>query len=316
MLAIHHAPASPFDPAPQRLAVWYDLMTPSAAEVAEVEQLTGLDLPSFAEMQEIEVSSRLGQQGDALAMTAIVMARAETDHPVAAAVTFIVSPTALVTVRYTDPRPFETFSQRLSKTPTLCAASDIAFVMLMEAIVDRIADVLEATSAQIDAVGRTVFDRADRARDGDRHEEALQRIGRAGTLLSHLSESIVSLGRVVGYFSSVAAPWLHKETKPHLKTIGRDLKSLNDQIGFLSHKTNFLLDATLGLISIEQNTIIKIFTIAAVTFMPPTLVASIYGMNYAHMPELDWTFGYPMAIGLMLLSAALPIAYFRRRGWL
>ncbi|MDX2102975.1 MAG: magnesium and cobalt transport protein CorA [Alphaproteobacteria bacterium] len=319
MLVVHAAP-----PHPTRVvgattpgaAVWFDLLDPTPQEIAHVEAETGLDLPSREDMQEIEVSSRLAQQGDALLMTATVMSKADSDTPEASAITFLVAPAALVTLRYSDPKPFATFRQRLQRNPALAANSDLVFVALMETIVDRIADVLESISTEIDALARDVFDRSDEAAGSEALEEALQRIGRAGTMLSTLSESIVGLGRAVAFFGSAAAPWLHKETKHHLKPIGRDLKSLNDQVGFLSHKTNFLLDATLGLISIEQNRIIKIFTIAAVTFMPPTLIASIYGMNFAAMPELQWVMGYPMAVALMVLAAALPLVWFRRQGWL
>ncbi|RZI59541.1 MAG: magnesium transporter, partial [Zymomonas sp.] len=101
-----------------------------------------------------------------------------------------------------------------------------------------------------------------------------------------------------------------------VKAMSRDITSLNDFVAFLSNKTTFLLDTTVGMISIEQNAIIKIFSVAAVGFMPPTLVASIYGMNFKIMPELDWQFGYPMAIGLMLISAVLPLIFFRHKNWL
>jgi magnesium transporter len=109
---------------------------------------------------------------------------------------------------------------------------------------------------------------------------------------------------------------MKKDIKARIKTLSRDLGSITDHANFLAGKVNFLLDATLGLINIEQNAIIKIFTVAAVAFLPPTLIASIYGMNFDFMPELKWHYGYLVAIGLMILSAVLPMWYFRRRGWL
>jgi magnesium transporter len=135
-----------------------------------------------------------------------------------------------------------------------------------------------------------------------------------------MRESLVSIGRMGAYMSAVLdAMKQAKEMKDHrarLKILQRDIASLTDHSSFLSSKINFLLDAVLGLINIEQAGIIKIFSVAAVVFLPPTLVASIYGMNFRVMPELEWTYGYPFAIGLMVLSALLPWLYFKRKGWL
>lgn len=132
-----------------------------------------------------------------------------------------------------------------------------------------------------------------------------------------MRDSLTSLQRVAGFLTHAATQTkMGKDTRARIKTLARDVLSLADHATFLSQKISFLLDATLGMISIEQNAIIKIFSVAAVIFLPPTLVASIYGMNFELMPELKWAVGYPFAIGLMIVSAILPYLYFRRRGWL
>ncbi len=309
-----HNCGDPFETLPP--AVWYDLSEPSSAEIRAVERALGLELPRREDMQEIEISSRLYQDGPGLFMTATLMSKVETEQPKSDAITFVVTPAALVTVRYSQPRAFTNFVNWIQRTPAACGASDLAFIGLLEAIVDRAADVLERTSGEIDAIARGIFEAKERAaREGPALQVALQAIGRNGTLISGISESLLSLSRANAFFSA-SATWLHKEAKVRVKTADRDIRSLHDHASFLSQKVNFLLDATLGLINIEQNSIIKIFSVAAVAFLPPTLIASIYGMNFKEFPELSWDYGYPFALLLMVLSAALPFYYFRRRGWL
>lgn len=299
-------------------AVWLDLLDPTPAEILAVQQATRLELPTREEMQEIEVSSRLYEENGALFITATLVSQVESGRPETQAVTFVLSRHALVTIRYADPLPFLAFSQRAQRTPTLLQTSDMTLIGLLEAVVDRLADVLERASADIDRITRAVFDRATprQQRQGPALQDALDGVGRAGALISDVTGSLISLRRAAVFFQTAAAVWLHRDTKGRLKILSRDVAALTEHAGFLSQKANFLLDATLGMINIEQNAIIKIFSVAAVAFLPPTLVASLYGMNFQHMPELAWDYGYPMALVLMALSALLPFLYFRRRGWL
>jgi magnesium transporter len=307
-----HEPAEALPP-----AIWYDLIEPAPAEIRAVETALGVELPRREDMQEIEISSRLYQDGSALFMTATLMSQVETPQPKSDALTFVVTPAALVTLRYSQPLAFTNFANWIQRTPSACSASDLAFIGLFEAIVDRAADVLERTSGEIDMIGRSVFEAKNpKAVQSAELQDALRGIGRNGTLISGISESLLTLSRANAFFTASAATWLHKEAKVRVKTIDRDIRSLHDHATFLSQKVNFMLDATLGLLNIEQNNIIKIFSVAAVAFLPPTLIASIYGMNFKEFPELNWVYGYPFALVLMLLSAALPFYYFRRRGWL
>ena len=155
---------------------------------------------------------------------------------------------------------------------------------------------------------------ADRSRT---YNDILKTIGRKGDLTSKVRESLVSIGRLLLFLANEAdgMRWA-KDMRAQLKAMQRDVQSLSDHATYLTNKITFLLDAMLGVVSLEQNNIIKIFSVAAVVFMPPTLVASIYGMNFKHMPELDWEFGYPIAIVLMLVAAVLPYFFFKWKKWL
>jgi magnesium transporter len=298
-------------------AVWIDLHSPSPDEVAAVATTLGIDVPSREEMEEIEISSRLYAEDGALFMTAVLPSQSDTETPAVRPVSFILRSDQLVTLRYHDPTPFRLFKQRAERTPLGCIAGDAVLVGLLEVIVDRLADILERCGQEIDRLSRGVFKTNAAPIKATDLLETLQAIGRQGDLASNIRNSVITVERLVGFLSAALPPRKgERDLRPRSKTIARDLHSLADHSSFLSQKITFLLDATLGLVNIEQNAIIKIFSVAAVVFLPPTLVASIYGMNFEFMPELAWRFGYPFAIVLMVLSAILPFWYFRRRGWL
>lgn len=301
--------------------VWFDLLNPSAEEDRLVEQSLGVSIPTRDEMEEIELSARLYQEDGAEFMTATTLTSLDGDDPVKSPVTFILKGTVLVTVRYADPKPFAAFISRAQKSNGMpCINGEMVMLGLLESIIDRMADVLERLGNDIDAVSREVFrSKVSNVTKKTRDLQSLiEQIGRKGDFLTVTRESLVSISRLVAYHAALDTPGRgsSKETKQRLKLVQRDAASLGEHASFLSGKINFLLDATLGLINLEQNQIIKIFSVAAVVFLPPTLVASIYGMNFEFMPELKWKIGYPFAIGLMVLSAVMPYLYFKRRGWL
>jgi magnesium transporter len=251
-------------------------------------------------------------------MTATLPAQADSDDPQMAPVTFVLAGERLVTIRYHEPRVFQTFPARAEKVAMGCTNGETVLVALLEAVVDRLADILERAGDDIDRTSRGVFQpsgaKPTRSRD---FQQVLEQIGREDDLTSDIRHGLMTLERVLGFLAHVTTQ--HKSSKDirdRLKTLARDVRSLTDHATFLSQKITFLLDATLGMINIEQNAIIKIFSVAAVVFLPPTLIASIYGMNFETMPELRWLLGYPFAIGLMIASAILPYLYFKRRGWL
>jgi magnesium transporter len=300
--------------------VWIDLLNPTPEEDARVEHFLGNSIPTRDEMQEIELSDRLYHEHGAEFMTMTALSSLDLDEPIKTPVTFILKGTVLVTVRYADSKPFQTYAARAQRPGgTSCAMGELVMLGIVETLVDRTADALERIGDDIDLVSREVFRKKGSATRATRDLQAvIEQIGHKGDLLTKIRESLVSLGRMIAYHSAIDLEQrkLAKESRQRVRLIQRDATALGEHAAFLSGKITFLLDATLGLINLEQNQIIKIFSVAAVVFLPPTLVASIYGMNFSVMPELHLPFGYPLAIGLMILSAIAPYLYFKRRGWL
>ena len=299
--------------------MWLDLYNPTPEDYRYVEQLLSLDLPTREEMQEIEVSARLYQEDGAEFMTITSVSLLESDEPITTPITFVLKGNTLVTVHYAEPKAFANFVARAQKPNAVPVANGENIMMgLIEALLDRMADALERVGTEIDVVSRLVFRKGAKDKpgpSGDDLQTAIERIGQNGDLLTKVRESLVSINRVLTYHTSVEQQdkKMTKDAKMRTKVLYRDVVALTDQATFLSSKINFLLDATLGLINLQQNQIIKIFSVAAVVFLPPTLVASIYGMNFTEIPELKWVFGYPWALGLMVASAVLPYLYFKRR---
>ena len=299
-------------------AVWIDLVTPTPQEDKLVERHLGVAVPTREEMQEIEVSSRLYVENGARYMTATMMCQADTATPKTTAVTFILAGHRLVTVRYDEPRPFTLISNKLGRLCSATINGEGVMMELLDAAIDRLADILERIGGEVDQVSRDIFEGAGAGAERTRsYNDILKSIGRRGDLTSKVREALVSIGRLLLFLANEAESlrW-PKDTRLQLQSMQRDVVSLSDHATYLSNKITFLLDAMLGVVSIEQNNIIKIFSIAAVVLMPPTLVGTVYGMNFKHMPELDWSFGYPIALGLMLISAILPLLFFKWRKWL
>lgn len=303
--------------------VWVDLNQPSAMEEDWVQKKLGIELPTREDMQEIETSSRLYQDGATTTMTATLLWKSETEVPDTTNVSFLLNKGILVTVRYAEPRPFGTCQAHALQAPDLYASGALMLVGLLEAIVDRTADVLEKVSAQVDGISKHISERRRREHDARRSslelEVLMNDVVFNQNVATQIRVSLVSLGRMVGFMPVAKEFQARKdrdEMKERMASLAHDIQSLTDHTGFLNDTMNFLLDAALGFINIEQNAIIKIFSIAAVVFLPPTLVASIYGMNFKHMPELDWHQGYLVALLLMILSGVLPYLWFKKRGWL
>jgi magnesium transporter len=299
-------------------AVWIDLFSPTGDEDKQVERHIGVAVPTREEMQEIEVSSRLYVEDGARYMTATLMCHADTPTPIITPVTFILSGHRLITVRYDEPRPFLLVSNKLARLCPNNITGEMVLMDLLDAVIDRAADILEKASSEIDQVSHEIFEpNSDRTQPSRSYNAIMRTIGRKGDLTSKVRESLVSIGRLLLFLANEAEGmrWA-KDTRVGLQSMQRDVQSLSDHATYLSNKITFLLDAMLGVVSIEQNNIIKIFSVAAVVLMPPTLVASIYGMNFKHMPELDWYLGYPLALALMLVAAVLPYFFFKWRKWL
>jgi magnesium transporter len=299
-------------------AVWLDLVNPAPGEDKLIERLLGIAVPTREEMQEIEVSSRLYVENHARYMTATLMCNSDTATPKTTAVTFILSGHRLVTVRYDDPRPFMIVGNKLARNCPANVTGETVLIDLLDAVIDRAADILERIGLEVDRVSHDIFE-PDVAASGQAlsYKDILKAIGGKGDLTSKVRESLVSIGRLLLFLANEAEGmrW-HKDVRLQLQANQRDVLSLSDHATYLSNKITFLLDAMLGVVTIEQNNIIKIFSIAAVALMPPTLIASIYGMNFKRMPELEWIYGYPFAIVLMLAAAILPFVIFKWKKWL
>ena len=312
--SLERSPVEPGAPLPDA-AVWVDLIQPTLAEDKAVEELLGVAIPTREEMQEIEVSSRLYVENGGRYMTATLMCQSDTVNPKTTPVTFILAKHRLVTVRYDEPRPFVIVEHKLARSCPANINGEQVLMDLLDAIIDRTADILERIGAEVDQISHTIFEPDEGVEPA--YDDVLKALGRKGDLTSKVRESQVSVSRLLLFLSNEAENlrWA-KDTRAQLKTMVRDVGSLSDHANYITNKVTFLLDALLGIVSIRQNDIIKIFSIAAVVFMPPTLVASIYGMNFKHMPELDWTVGYPLALGVMLLAAVVPYMIFKWKKWI
>ena len=298
--------------------VWADLLNPTIEEDRAVESAFGVMVPTREEMVEIEPSSRLYTENGVRYMTATLICHSDTDMPKTTVVTFILGGGHLVTVRYDEPRPFAMLASRLARSCSPTATGESVLIDLLDAIIDRAADILERIGSDVDAVSLSIFEREV---GGDHSLKSfrtvLKEIGKKGDLNSKVRESLVSIGRLVLFLANDAEGLkLQKEQLSLVKSMAQDVASLTDHASFLANKVTFLLDAILGMVNLEQSNVIKIFSVAAVVLLPPTMVASIYGMNFRHMPELEWVYGYPLALLLMLAAAVLPYAFFKWMRWL
>ena len=297
-------------------ALWIDMVEPTPKEDGKVEQHLGVYIPTREDMSDIEPSELLYTENNVRYLTMRLFHNVEADLPEIAGVGFILRDNVLVTVRYVRPLAFQMFTNRCARgqvpTPEAILAG------LIEAIIDRAADVLQASGERIDAVSHRVFHvKHEPGSRNEEYQENLRSLGRQGDLLSKVRECLVSIERVLLFltvaYRTARVPLALRE---EVRTTLRDLQSLEEHATFLTQKIQFLLDATLGLVNLEQNNLIKLFSVMAVIFMPPTLIASIYGMNFKNMPELDTAWGYPAALVAMVAAGLFPYLFFRWKKWL
>jgi magnesium transporter len=298
-------------------ALWFDLLQPSPAEEQLIERALRIEVPTAEEMRAIETSNRLYEEQGALYLTATVLFRADTDHPETTQVTFILTDGALITSRYADLRSFKEFSAYAATHATACATPLQLLLGLLNAIVNRLADGLERVGAEIDATSLQVFPRGRSAHSrGRNYQQELQQIGGSGDVVSRARESLVSLARLLAFLQESDGAHITPEARASLRTVTRDVAALSDHATFLVGKAQFLLDATLGLVTIDQNNILKIFSLVAVLLLPPSVIVGFFGMNFAYVPWLHRPWGVWAAMGLMLVTALGPYLYFKRKGWL
>lgn len=299
--------------------VWLDLNQPTRDEEGYAERLTSIDVPTRDDLRDIEPSSRLYADNNAIYLTASILCRADGPTPGLTDVAFVLTPSCLVTVRYDDPKSFKLFAAALCKLPGGATSARLTLARLMETIADRTAEILEQAETRGDALLVRIF--GENGKEPGRRmpkelEMLLVEISAHHRLISKTRGSLATLSRVLTFLQALDVVKQDREVKELFKSTARDIQSLSEHANFLSGNITFLLDASLGLINVEQNAIIKIFSIASVVFLPPTLVASIYGMNFKYMPELEWAAGYPYSLVLMAISAIIPFLFFRWKGWL
>ena len=307
--------------APPAETLWVDLLEPTPEEERGVEAGLGVDVPTREEMAEIESSARLYEERGAVYLTCTIVTRLDTDLPQNSQVTFILKDGRLVTNRYCDPLPFRRYAAYAERHATTCNSGPAILAGLVEAIVNRIADVIERVGTDLDAVSAEVFARPDRHRRSRRFGErdyrrVLQQVGQSGELIAKARESLVSLGRLLAFVQQSALVTLTQEVRTRLRTLSRDVVAMSDHASFLGNNVSFILDATLGMINIEQNNILKIFSVVTVFLLPPSVIGAVYGMNFDHIPWAHESWGFLGALGLMLVSALVPYVIFKRRGWL
>jgi magnesium transporter len=299
--------------------IWIDLLNPTDDEKEFVESRTGLRVPSIEALSEIESTSRLIVDHGVIYLSTPLVAQGDTADYYLSPAGFVLSPRILITVRFADLPVFHAVADKVRTDETLRSSAGV-FTTLMEALVDRGADVLERLAGALDQISKSVF-RGDpnKKRHTVRSNEALRlalaKIGTIGDRLSQARDVFLGIDRIVPFVVSLKQDWIIPEFESRLAAVAKDTASLNAYEEHLSNKVQFLLDAVLGFINIEQNDLFKILTIVSVVGIPPTVMAGIWGMNFKSMPELSWGFGYPMSLAVIVLSAVIPLIWFKWRGW-
>jgi magnesium transporter len=300
---------------------WIDAVRPDAREIAFLERALGFEVPTLASLSEIETSSRLRIEKDWLHLSIPMIQRAEGFLPALTPLGFALSKDLLLTVRFEHMKAFEDCKDNLSRQP-LQTGGPGALTAIVDVIVDHAADVLEGAGGDLDCLSEGIFGtknanaRRHRPReDGDQLRLVLRNVGRIGDLTSKIEDHLLGVARMLPYVAANAAPYLTSDIRAKLKSLQRDIASLNDYETHLTDKIQFLLDATLGLTNIEQNNIFRILTIVSVVGIPPTFFASMWGMNFKNIHEYDWTYGYEFGLFVIAVSAIIPIIWFKWRGW-
>jgi magnesium transporter len=297
--------------------LWIDLFEPTPEEERAVEAECAIDVPTREEMREIETSNRLYEEDGGVYLTFTIVTKLDSDLPQNSQVTFILKDGRLITNRYTDPLPFRRFISYAERHGPSCASGSAVLAGLIEAIINRVADVIERVSSDLDSISAEVFARLPRRRSRGRdYQGVLERVGQSGELIAKTRESLVSLGRALTFVQQATSVNLTNDVRTRFRTQARDVIAMSDHASFLGNNVSFILDATLGMVNIDQNNILKIFSVVTVFLLPPSVIGAIYGMNFDHIPWAHESWGFMGALGLMVASALIPYLIFKRRRWL
>jgi len=305
-------PAEPLD-----AALWIDLYRPLAEQVEAVNAL-GYDVPTLADMEEIEISNRLYMENGTYYMTGVLPGQLPDGSPVAMPVTFILDGKRLVTVRHHAPRPFVTYPARADRSSSGCTSAERIFLGLVEEIVGRLADISEGVGRVLDATAAQVLGKTASGNSADL-ETALVTIGQQAELMGRVRMGLLSMDRILVYHRAGTGQDREKEdagTRAVRSAVQRDIQALEVHADFLTSRIGMTIDATMGMIGLQQNERVRLLSVVTALFLPPTLIASIYGMNFQHIPGLQRVLGFPMALVLMVASVGGVIALLRWKKWL
>lgn len=297
-------------------AAWIDLIQPNDAEIAQLRVL-GVPVPSLAEMEEIELSNRLYREDGLDYMTAMLPGERAGGDRISMPVTFILSTDRLVTVRHHSPRPFLTYPERAERSTLGCGTPDRLFLGLVEEIIARLADILEGAGRTLDQTTAAVFERRAVAAASDRLQAALQDVGREAETMARVRLALLTVERMQAFYTATLKDRpeegrLRAATRAQM----RDIQALEVHADFLGGRVSLAVDTTLGLINLQQNNTVRILSVVAALFLPPTLIASVYGMNFTNMPELDEPWGYAFALILMGGTTLGTWLFLRWKGWI
>ncbi|AZY94612.1 magnesium transporter [Paracoccus sp. Arc7-R13] len=294
-------------------AAWIDLIRPNDAEIAQLR----VPVPSLAEMEEIELSNRLYREDGLDYMTAMLPGERAGGDRISMPVTFILSTDRLVTVRHHSPRPFLTYPERAERSTLGCGTPDRLFLGLVEEIIARLADILEGAGRTLDQTTAAVFERRAVAAASDRLQAALQDVGREAETMARVRLALLTVERMQAFYTATLEDRpeegrLRAATRAQM----RDIQALEVHADFLGGRVSLAVDTTLGLINLQQNNTVRILSVVAALFLPPTLIASVYGMNFTNMPELDEPWGYAFALILMGGTTLGTWLFLRWKGWI
>jgi magnesium transporter len=297
-------------------AVWIDLIDPSPAETTACEKAFGLHVPNKDELSEIETTSRLRVEHGALFMTAPLVIASGDEPWIPAPTGFVLSKTVLLTVRFTRSTVFDAVSKELSAERFEPA---LAYVCILEELVDHMADLLEATSRDLDTASHVIF-RHDNIRRLSREtallRQLLLRTGRTSERMARINYALVCLDRMAKFTIERGREWVAQNEVSRLQSVSADIASLLQYTEGVVNRIQLLQDAAAGIINVAQNEVMKILTIASVAGIPPVLIAGIYGMNFKNMPELNWVWGYPYALALIVVTTLIPLIWFKWKDWI
>jgi magnesium transporter len=297
-------------------ASWIDLVDPTPTEIATFQKAFDLRVPTKDELSEIESTSRLQVDHGALYMSAPLIIATADEPWIAAPTGFVLSKKVLMTVRFVQSTIFNSVSKALN-VEHLKPAS--AYVCVLEELVDHMADLLEASSQALDDASHVIFrpDNLKRlSRETSLLRQLLVRTGRTSERMARINYTLVCLDRMAKFTIERGREWVEHEQISRLQSVSADIASLEQFAEGLVNRIQLLQDAATGIINVAQNEVMKILTVASVAGIPPVLIAGIYGMNFKNMPELNWAWGYPFALILIVVTTLLPLIWFKWKDWI